>query len=454
MFNNNLPRLDSFPQYTKNKICAISNGMDDSLFMTATILLYNRVDNLKLSYTMYDNKEVDCINFNPEVYSFHWFRNVSENPDELLKPVKNNFKSIEKLQTHEKFLSDKLKMPVWIRLMPNENTVCIFSPSCSLPAWHGVQFFIPKYFNIFKEKPLTKEEISFLEALTFKTSVNYIQRLTELTNKESYKRYILKDQLDAFEKKLFEKKVNAAKDNLNKIELIMENAMKSYRDACNKRLEAMALVTGLKTMADQIEEHTELQSYLINNPRICNLTLKDSRISFIVKTFLAPHHIEEYETISKRKEVFEQYTRQNFEDVGDIKLLMDAIFSSKRCLKLRLCAYFDMDYFGSEVNSIREYSYRAANIELKDYIPNPHLYHHNCFGQNKTAIVEQLKDGDAIGAIECAIACAQRIYIHDISYREFIQDLLKTDGKCLVSEDGTEMTPKEAVEYLKGKVNE
>ena len=452
MFNSRVSRLDAF-RSLMTKTCVNANGMDDSLFMTAFILLYNRVNNFKVTYTMFDNKEVDSISLNPEVYSFHWFRNITANPDEILKPVKNNFKSIEKLPTHEKFLSEKLKMPIWIRLMPSENTVCIFSETCSFQAWHGVQSFMPKFFNIFKEKPLTKEEISFLETLTFKTSLNYNQRLTELVNSSSFRSYMLKDQLEAFEKKLFEKKVSTAKENLSRIERAMEQAMENYRKACNERLEAMALVTGLKTMADQVDEHTELQDYLINNPRICNVALNDSRISFIAKTFLAPHHIEEYETISRKEEAFLQYTRTGFEDPKDIKLLMDAIFSSKRCLKLRLCAYFEMDYFGSQVNSISNYSYVSRDPELANYIPNPHLQHHNCFGQNKTAIVEQLKDGDAIGAIECAIACAQRIYIHDISYREFIQDLLRTTGKCLIAEDGTEMTPKEAVEYLKGKAN-
>ena len=455
MFNNPIRLIEKFPESYHKKVCIRDDGFDDTLFMTASILLYNRVDNLKIEETLTRREfNPDCISTDPNVFSFHWFENVSSNPDELLKPVKDKFKKIDKLPTHEKFLSDQLKQSVYIRLMPEENTVCLFTKTITFPVYHCTQFFIPKYFKVFKEKPLPKEEISFLETLTYKTSTNYVKKLTELANSESFARYLLKDQLAAFEKKLFERKVQAAKNSLDSIEEKMRIAMQDYMNACNKRIEAMALVDGLKTMADQTEEHTELQEYLINNPRICNVSLDESYISFIAKTYLSPHHIDEWEIITQRKQIFDQYRNNKFPDRDDIKLLLDAIFSENRCLKLKMCAYFKMDYFGSQVNSRVSYNYIGANKDLANYIPNPHLYHHNCFGQNKLAIIEQLTSGDAVGAIECAIACTQRINIHEsMTFKPFVDDLLSSTGKCLVASDGTEMTVTEAVKYLKGQNN-
>ena len=445
MFNQNVSRIESFPVTLMDKVCVRKNGLDDSLFMTATILLYNRVENLKLTYTIETPQNIESISLNPEVYSFHWFENISANPDELLKPIRNNFQSIEKLPTHEKFLSEKLNQPIFIRLMPHENTVCIFTTKVDLVVWHCAQFFIPKYFRIFKEKPITKEETSFLETLTFRMSGNYVTKLTELTYTDSFRQYVLKDQLISFEKKLFAKKVEAAKRNLQNFEMEMEAAMTKYRKACEQRIEALALVSGLKSMEDGIQEHTELQDYLMNNQRIANVSLNGSNISFVVKTYLAPHHIEEWETISSRRQVFSSYTTNKVPDPDDVKLLLDAILSENRSLKLRMCAYFSMDYFGSEVTSSKRY-----NFGLKDYIPNPHLNYHNCFGQNKLAILEQLKDGDAVGAIECAVACAQRVNIHEsMTFNPFVKELLDFKGKCLVADDGTELSPMEAIDYLK-----
>lgn len=454
MFSQGVSRLECFPKSFMGKACIRYQGMDDSLFMTAAILLYNRVENFKLTCTIASKDEVDEISLNPDVFSFHWFERVESNPDELLKPYKGNFKSIEKLPTHEKFLSDQLKQPIFIRIMPHENTVCIFTTRITYPVWHCVPFFMSKFFPIFKEKPLTKEETSFLETLTYKMNGNYVTKLTELANSTSFRSYLLKEQLAAFEKKLFEKKVEAARMSLNSLEAEMEQALEAYRKACSRRIEALALVNGLETMANNTEEHTELQDYLTSNPRICCVTLNDSRISFIAKTFLAPHHIEEWETMSKKNRMFDKYETA-IHSSAEIKLLLDAIFSENRCLKLKMCAYFCMDYFGSAVGSQSRYNYKDADPTLKDYIPNPHLYHHNCFGQNKTAILTQLMNGDAIGAIECCIACAQRVNIHEsMSFDPFVRDLLGSTGKCLVAEDGTEMTVREAIAYLKGQSNE
>ena len=454
MFNQSVSRLDCFPRSMMDKVCVRKEGLDDTLFMTASILLYNRVNDLKLTYAIKDINELESISQNPDVFSFHLFENMGVNPDEVLKPYKNNFKKIDKLPTHEKFLSDQLKQPVFIRLMPNENTVCIFTTQVTYSMWHCIQFFIPKFFQIFKEKPITKEETSFLETLTYRMNGNYITKLTELANTDSFRNYLLKIQLDAFEKKMFEKKVRAAQNSLDEIYREMEEAMNTYRRACNRQIEAMALVSGLESMADKIDEHTELQDYLTSNPRICNVTINDSYISFIVKTIFAPHHISEWETISSANRVFARYTNEKFKNPKDIKLILDAIMGEKRCLRLKMCAYFSMDYFGSEVKSSTNYNYAGVNASLKDYIPNPHLQHHNCFGQNKTAILDQLKCGDAVGAIECAIACAQRINIHDMSFNEFVPDLLLSKGKCFITEDGTEMTVDEALSYLKGKNND
>lgn len=463
MFNQKVYRPACFPRELMDKVCVqklVSAGLDDTLIMTAVMLLYNRVNDLKISYNISNKDDVDSISQNPNVYSFRWFEGIDHNPDEFIKSIKNDFKSIEKLPTHEKFLSDQLKQPVFIRLMPHENTVCIFTTKVTLPVWHCVPFFIPKFFPIFKEKPITKEETTFLESLTLKTSGHYTERLTELTHSESFRTFVLKDQLQKFERKLFESKINKAKENLANIDNQMERAMQTYKEACNKRIEAVALVAGLETMTGQIDEHTELQDYLLNNKRITNVMLDGSYISFIAKTYLAPHHIEEWETISRHNRIFSVFTtsaspNSPFQDKDNIKLLLNSILSEDRCLKLKMCAYFRMDYFGSEVRSEVRHNFASDDIDLKNYIGNPHLNYHNCFGQNKLAIVDQLRNGDAIGAIECAIACTQRMNINEsATFDPFVRELLSFKGKCLVAEDGTEMTPVEALEYLKGKKDE
>lgn len=456
MFQELINNSDYFiPDCIRNKIYIQSGQIDDTLFMTTTALLYNRVENLNISFILDKDMKVYIIDNDPNTFSFYWFTNFSGNPDCLLKPVESKFSSIEKIPVHEKFISEQIESPIYIRLMPEENTVCFFSKNITSVAWHCVQFFIPKFFKIFKEKKISADEVEFLKTLTNKKSTAYIDKISEITNSESFKVFALNDQLKAFEKKLFEKKVEAAEENLRNIESSMERALEEYRHYCEKRTNAAAIVYGLTVMRDGVDEHTELQDYLLHNPRISNVKLNGSTISFVVKTYLAPHHVDEWETISKRNEIFKSYVTRDIPDPNDIKLLLDAILSSNRKLKLKMCAYFSLDYFGSNVTSKIRYDYVKNDPTLKSYIPNPHLNHHNCFGQNKTVILEQLIQGDAIGAIECCNACAQRVNIHEgITFSPFVLEILSCKEKCFVSDDGKEMNPKEAIAYLKEISNE
>ena len=455
MFKQKVGLINEIPRETINKVCKQTMSMDDSFAMTALMLFYERVENFKINIIEANNAEV--IRKVPDEYAFYFVASSTISPDEFLKPVKSEFKSIEKLPTHEKFISDKLGSSVHIRLMQNENVACVFAPK-TMEAWHCIQFFIPKFYKIFKEKPLTKEEVTFLESLTFKMDSNYITKLKELTHKESFSKFILKDQITAFEKRLFDKKVWAARERVSKMEKEMEESLEKYKIACGLHQTAMELLYGLEYMSDKTEEHTELQDYLMNSKRISCVKLDDSYISFVVKTYLAPHHIDEWDTLSKNNSYFTKYVLTNvdvFSYRENVKLLLNAIFSSKRSLKLKICAYFKMDYYGSEVDSRRGFAYTEMDKSLKDYIPNPHIDNYNCFLANKAAILEHLKMGDAIGAIESAIACAQRVNIHEgMNFDPFVKKLLSSKCKCLVADDGTELSPADAIEYLKGNIDE
>lgn len=117
-----------------------------------------------------------------------------------------------------------------------------------------------------------------------------------------------------------------------------------------------------------------------------------------------------------------------------------------------MCAYIDLDYASGTVRSSTSYDYS----QIKGYVPNPHLQYHNCFGQNGPDIVAQLKMGDPIGAIECAINCVKHVNVDETTatFKPFLQRLAKNDQKCIVNKEGVEMTLTEAIAYLKGENNE
>ena len=421
---------------------------DGTLMMTMEALLYNRDPSYKIQVNILDNPKIEIIK-DSSIYRFYWFRTVEElkDPDKFISKSKNQFKEIISLPTHEMFLKDKLKQEVYLRVAPAENTVFIFA-EIRLKTWHAVQFLIPKFFPIFKEKPLTAEEKDFLLTLTQPDQQKYRNKLNELINTDSFREHILINQLDKFEKRLYKVRIDKAQDLVSKLDNEIDDLLERYKKACEQQLNAKATLYGLTTMDKEQPEHTELQEYLLNNKHICNLTINDSMMSFITKTELVPYFIDDWELFTSKKSFFDSVLTGKF-SCKDAKLLLDAIFGEKHCLKLKMCGYFQMDYYGTSVETRSNYEYG-----LKDYIPNPHFQMHHCISENRPIILEQLRNGDVIGAFECAIIATQRVNIHeDFTFKPFLTIILNSEAKCLVGKDGTDMTPQEAVKYLKEAQN-
>ncbi len=450
MFNTEIGYLPEFNQKVKDQIVYKYFPLTDkSLPMTMAALMYSRNPQFRVIVA----NDTSTFVQNENVYSFYFLSNFKWTPDWAADVMQfhNRYKKIKALELQEKFLSEKLHTKIGLRIAPEENTVFIFTERFTNELYHAVQFLIPKFFSIFETKPLTKEEKEFLLTLTVKDSAPYNKELTKIVRSQSFKKYLMTINVSQLEKRLFEKRIINAETELGSLEQKMKNALQMYKEACEESVIAKAALYGLKSMRDQQDEHTELQDYLINNKHISNLIVDEEMISFIVKTEFVPSHVDDWEIFSSRKEFFKGIKKGIISE-EEAKLLLDAVYSEKRCLKIKMCGYFRMNYFGSFVESRRNYNYAAADPSLENYIPNPHLNMHNCLGENQTFILEQLKAGDMIGAIECATICAQRVNLHEnFTFIPFLQSLLTTDKKYFVSPEGQDMDPFEAIEYLNEK---
>jgi len=451
--------IDLIPPFTNNFItqhAAVRNELntDRTLFMTLILLLYNRVENLALESTITRGQSIESVpyNTNPNVYSFHWVETDS-NPDETLKQIKN-FKEIVPEPMIEKYLKEKFGQTIYIRKFPEENAVAFYTNHITIDMWHLLQSFTSRYFKIFDEKPITNEEKEFARTLILRTPNEYTRQIQILTEAEEFKTYCLKKMLNSFEKSIFTRKIQTAKNEVATLESKMDNYLSQYRALVQQHFTAKIFLEGLMSASSGVEEKTELQEYLINNKNLANVSVTDSHIHFVVKTYLIPYLTESWENMDNRGAIY-----SNFSDIAgelgerdNLRLLFNAIFSSSHCLKLRICAHIDLDYLGSSVQSNRSYDYS----KFPDYIPNAHLQKHNCFGQNGPDIIEQLKMGDPIGAIECAINCVKHINVDELNatFIPFLKNLLRCTGKCIVTEDNQELTPLEAINYLKEKKNE
>ena len=429
---------------------------DETFLMTLTSLFYKRWPDFRVELMSARPNSDQIMGYlikaNKEALNFH-FITYTGNPDAYLT---GEYKPLTNLEV---FIKAKLGKTIYVRRFEDRNLIAFFGDGFNLSCLHFLQSFIPLYFpSFFSNIPKTGIDHDIIFSLSNNDSTAYKKAIETILEDDELKHYLLREQLLGFEKNIRFKKYSDATAEVTRLNDSLQNYLTEYRKLCEKKNEASAYADGLKYAWEQAENESEFEEYLCENNSLTNICINGSHIQFIVKTFVNPYLPEDWESLSNRGRIFEGYENIN-SYVGDpenLKLLLDNVFSDKHTLKLRICGYIDMDVLGTHCKSFTNYSYTDANPHLKNYVPNAHLQSHNCFGQNMSDILNMLNDGDHIGAVECCINVVKRMNVTEsASFDPFVKSIIKCRGKCFVSEeDGREMTPTEAIEYLKEKMNE
>ena len=110
-----------------------------------------------------------------------------------------------------------------------------------------------------------------------------------------------------------------------------------------------------------------------------------------------------------------------------------------------MCAYYDLDYM-SGVRVSRSYNYQ----NFEDYMPNPHLQYHQCLGDNATRINRCVSEGNFISAIEACRMSMRSVNIEEVSvtFRPFLEELMRSTHKVIEGPDGQLYTPEEALKKM------
>lgn len=98
-----------------------------------------------------------------------------------------------------------------------------------------------------------------------------------------------------------------------------------------------------------------------------------------------------------------------------------------------------------------------TGLYTNTHLPHPHQYYHACLGGNGNYIMHYMSEGNWDMAIEQAIASVKNLNFGDtVVMDEFIRDIQRhmDDCKCIVTDNGTEMTPREFLTYIKTNENE
>lgn len=337
----------------------------------------------------------------------------------------------------------------------------IFTRSLDMRALHLLVSFIPLYFPaLFKEHPLTEEEKEMLMGLTKNTKNAYLKAIYELGADSELEMQIMDETLRSFEKRNQETMINTAKQEIDSLEAGSEKIYVDYVTALRKIAEATVRYEGLKAQAAQGKDPQELLDYFHAHKNIKIVGAEGTKFEIIVNTFIDTFDVNGYNHIKSNEEIYRGYDGPSsnihtcFQKKSNRAMLMDHLFSEDPELKIKTCAYYRLNSSespGREVESCASYDYVSKWPACVDRIPNPHLDMHNCIGQNRPLIAKQYLNGELLGAIECCVASAMAVNVHETSatFRPFMQQIFSSSDKILFNTVTHEdMTPEEALLWL------
>lgn len=317
--------------------------------------------------------------------------------------------------------------------------------------YHFLQALLPRYFPwYFQDAPVTDEEKNLLAALTNRYAVEYERIIGKLAEKVDFRSSIIKTVLGGFEQNARSQQLRNVKIDLQNNQTRIEQNMSSYQLLIRQRDDLNIRYAGLQAIINgQKNCDSELIEYFTCNKNLTPLATSGMSFSFIVKCYLDSFDPEMYETMS-RNECSHLYCGYHhpsgFDALADKKLFLDAIFSEEPVLKVRICAYYEVDARG-EVSSRSGYRYPD---DCDDRIPNPHLHYFNCLGNHSRYIRDCLIQGDTVRAVEQCVSSAKSLNIGEgATACRFIGDLMSSLKRIIELPDGSCVTSAEALRWLK-----
>lgn len=338
------------------------------------------------------------------------------------------------------------------RFYTNETTrtTVIVVGQLSAKKWHYLQSFIPRYFKwYFQNSPITEEEKALLSSLFQRTPDTYERLIEQFADKFDMRALVIKDFLGEFERRSRRVQLDETENTISRTQSDIDSTLARYQELIERLDDLNIRRTGLREIINGAPADSELIDYFTIHKDLDIVSVDGSRMSLIVRTYLDSFDPEMYESMAAREtsHLFRDYDvrNSNFRSIENRKKLLDAIFSSEPTLRVKMCAYYVIDTRGS-VDTRSGYRFPANCNEM---MPNPHLQYHNCLGNHRRYIVDRLRAGDTIGAIEQCVASAKSLNVGEgATMTYFLRDLFGTNKKIIELPDGTSVSPVEALAWL------
>ena len=460
MFSNVITKVEPWTKeesFTNelNKIINLKYNLEDQVMLaTLYMLLFNRIELIKSEDQ--DRKIALTAKL------FYDFEDLLLEKDSLKLICYNQFdfdkaKAIEYIKEHhpdatelidvELFMEKHAETVVFIK--KEDNAAIILMKEISRKKIHLLSSLLPRFLPQFFERfPLSATEVEILKSLTFTSPVKYLNLMSNRANDWDIKKRINRATIEIFRKSANEALLKEDLYNLNCTRREIERIENEYREMIRQLDRETATYEGRKYAAEHSQTDDALINYIENNRHINIISANDTVLKMYITSCIDNFNPDMYENYAKRGDIFERYPDCLINTVEDRKLLLNSIFSEEPSLKLRVVSYIVLDTRGS-VSSATNHDYKL----YKDRLPNPHLQIFNCFGDNKRFIQKALRENNLILAIEQCTAVVRNLNLSEVSQtvRPFFSWIFNSTEKIIEKFDGTQMTPKEAIAWLKAE---
>lgn len=407
---------------------------------------FNEMNNKNLFYL--STPQEDITNSNAAEYMENNF--IEEYPD---------FIRVKKIT---EFFKKSFKVVCFIR--PAYRQVVLFLDSSRREHFHAVQAAIPAMMPWFFEKnSLSKAELELLHSLEGDNADKYYECINEIADVKGLREDFIKSSLGGAESYVEKERASVLRAQINNT---VSRIASLSRDIERFNLERERCVNELFALDEKINsndsEHSELAEYFCCNK---NLQLEEADLPYIY--FTVTGYLEYFDkdlaerVINNPNSIAYKYngcSYTNEDATRRVKALLTEIFIKENA-KIRTCAAYSISLNG---NYDAHSGYEFSEDILRSNTPNPHIQHYSCMGSYSTLINELLQNKNYVGAIEqCAASCRSLNFGDSTVMSSFMRELFygtisgafSDDTKCIELQDGTRMTPKEALEWAWSRAN-
>ena len=329
----------------------------------------------------------------------------------------------------------------------NSHSAIICLDHLDLRRFHALQMMIPKYLpSLFADNPLTDNETALLKSTGKKSSAEYETLIEEFAKSFDMRSEIIRGKLAGFETAFERIRADDVRKQIRICQETYEGHISAMQVLYQTIQDHQYILAGLECAINCNSGSTELMEYFMCNKNLSLVKVIGTAIEFIVHGYADVFSEDAFNQYAGNHDGY-MYSRLNSNVTkAQMEKLYRSIFSDGKYM-LRMCAAYTAD-IRTGLKALSNYVFPP---ESQSYLPNPHIQRHGCTGNFAARFQEYMRKHDYVGAIDQAAVSARNLNFYDSTViSAFASDLSGTAVKCIEKEDGTLLTPREAIIELEG----